>query len=131
MTKPKKILIVDDDPSIREILSAQLTRLHYDVSTAADGEEAVAQFKRDRPDVILMDVMMPRMDGLTACLKIRALEKGAGRVPVLFLTARDAPHDKMSSTLSGGDDFLAKPIAFQDLRLRVEEALRRKRSRPA
>jgi DNA-binding response OmpR family regulator len=129
--EPKKILIVDDDPSIREILCAQLSRLHYAVCTASDGEEAVSQFKREKPDLILMDVMMPRLDGLAACQKIRALEKGSSRVPVLFLTARDAPHDKMSSALSGGDDFLPKPIAFQELRRHVEDALKKRRDRPA
>ena len=121
--RQKKILIVDDDPSIREILATQLGRLHYDTFTAADGEEAVAAFKSQKPDLVLMDVMMPRMDGLTACQKMRALEKHGLRTPILFLTARDTQHDKLSSALSGGDDFVTKPISLQELREHVEAAL--------
>jgi DNA-binding response OmpR family regulator len=119
----KKILIVDDDPSIREILATQLGRLHYDTATAEDGEQAVIRFKSEKPDLILMDVMMPRMDGLTACQKIRASEKQGLRTPILFLTARDTQHDKLSSALSGGDDFVTKPISLQELREHVEAAL--------
>lgn len=121
----KKILIVDDDPAIREILSTQLARLNYQACAAADGKEALAMFKADKPDLILMDMMMPVLDGLQACQKIRALEKKGGRVPILFLTARDTRHDQISSVLSGGDDFITKPISLQDLRERVEAALAR------
>lgn len=118
-----KILVVDDDPSIREILSTQLGRLRYSTVLAADGEDAIAAFKSEKPDLVLMDVMMPRMDGLTACQRIRALEKKGQRTPILFLTARDSQHDKLSSALSGGDDFISKPISLQELRERVEAAL--------
>ncbi|MEQ1918922.1 MAG: response regulator [Elusimicrobiota bacterium] len=119
---PRKILVVDDDPSIREILSIQLTRLGYEVTTADDGIEAVASFKASTPDVILMDLMMPRLDGLASCQQIRAVEKktGAKRTPVLFLTARDSTHDKTSAALSGGDEFVPKPVSMQELRDRLE-----------
>ncbi len=119
----RRILVVDDDPSIREILATQLGRLGFDTMTACDGEEAVAAFKKERPDLVLMDVMMPRMDGLTACQKMRSLEKRGARTPILFLTARDSQHDKLSSALSGGDDFVSKPISLQELREHVEAAL--------
>jgi DNA-binding response OmpR family regulator len=119
----KKILIVDDDASIREVLATQLSRLHYETVTAADGEEAVKVFPSAKPDLVLMDLMMPKMDGLEACQKMRALEKKDARTPILFLTARDTKHDKLSSTLSGGDDFITKPISLQELRERVEAAL--------
>lgn len=124
----RKILVVDDDPSIREILSIQLTRLGYAVTTAADGTEAVEAFKADPPDAILMDLMMPRLDGLASCQQIRAVEKktGAKRTPVLFLTARDSTHDKTSAALSGGDEFVAKPVSMQELRERLELALLKK-----
>ncbi len=128
----RKILVVDDDPSIREILATQLARLGYEVVLAADGEEAVDGFKKEAPDAILMDLMMPRLDGLGACQKIRAIEKKAGagkRVPVLFLTARDSTHDKTSAALSGGDEFVPKPVSLQELRERLELAL--KKARPA
>src|SRR4051812_25668857 len=124
----RKILVVDDDPSIREILSIQLARLGYEVTTASDGHEAVAAFKAGAPDAILMDLMMPRLDGLASCQQIRAVEKksGAKRTPVLFLTARDSTHDKTSAALSGGDEFVAKPVSIQELRERLEAILLRK-----
>ena len=124
-----KILIVDDDPSIREILSTQLGRLRYDCVAAADGNEAVALFKSEKPDLILMDLMMPQVDGLKATQKIRSLEKKGKRTPILFLTARDTQQDKLSSALSGGDDFISKPISLQELRERVEAALAQARKR--
>ena len=127
----KKILIVDDDPSIREILATQLSRMHYQTFTAEDGEEGVAVFKKEKPDLVLMDVMMPRMDGLTACQKMRSSEKKGSRTPILFLTARDTPHDKLSSAISGGDDFVSKPVSLQELREHVEAALQKKSSKPA
>ena len=118
----RKILVVDDDPSIREILSIQLARLGYEVTTASDGLEAIEAFKTSAPDVILLDLMMPRLDGLASCQKIRALEKksGAKRTPVLFLTARDSTHDKTSAALSGGDEFVPKPVSIQELRERLD-----------
>jgi len=124
----RKILVVDDDPSIREILSIQLARLGYEVTTAADGIEAVDAFKDAPPDAILMDLMMPRLDGLASCQQIRAVEKKTGlkRTPVLFLTARDSTHDKTSAALSGGDEFVAKPVSMQELRERLETVLLRK-----
>jgi len=124
----RKILVVDDDPSIREILSIQLTRLGYVVTTADDGVEAVAAFKASAPDAILMDLMMPRLDGLASCQQIRAVEKktGAKRTPVLFLTARDSTHDKTSAALSGGDEFVAKPVSMVELGERLEAVLLKK-----
>lgn len=127
----RKILVVDDDPSIREILSIQLTRLGYVVTTAGDGLEAVSAFETAAPDAILMDLMMPRLDGLASCQKIRAVEKktGAKRTPVLFLTARDSTHDKTSAALSGGDQFVPKPVSIQELSERLE-AVFLKKGRP-
>ena len=127
MAERKKILIADDEASIREILSIQLARMGYEVLIAGDGAEALAVYEKEKPDLIIMDVMMPRMNGLESCQKIRALEKKSGlRVPILFLTARDTTHDKTSAALSGGDDFVAKPVSLQELRERVEAALSRK-----
>ena len=124
----RKILVVDDDPSIREILSIQLARIGYEVTTAGDGFEAVDAFKASQPDAILMDLMMPRLDGLASCQQIRAVEKKAGtkRTPVLFLTARDSTHDKTSAALSGGDEFVAKPVSIQELSERLEAVLLKK-----
>jgi DNA-binding response OmpR family regulator len=98
----------------------------YEVVLAGDGAEAVAAYEAEKPDLILLDVMMPRLNGLDACQKIRALEKKSGRrVPVIFLTARDSTHDKTSAALSGGDELVAKPVSLVELRERVEAALKR------
>lgn len=122
----RKILVADDENSIREILSIQLARMGYEVVLASDGAEAVAAYEAERPDLVLLDVMMPRLNGLSACQQIRALEKKSGRrVPVLFLTARDTTHDKTSAALSGGDEFVVKPVSLQELRDRVEAALKK------
>ncbi len=124
-----RILVADDDPAIREILAVQLARLGYEVLTADDGVEAAALCESERPDLVLLDLMMPRLDGLGACRRIREAEGKSGRrVPVLFLTARDSRHDKTSAALSGGDDFIAKPVSLDDLRARVEAALKRRSS---
>jgi DNA-binding response OmpR family regulator len=126
MSGRRKILVVDDDSSIREILSTQLARLGYDVELAADGQEGLDAFKAAPPDLVLMDVMMPVLDGLTACQRMRAAErKGGRRVPILFLTARDSRHDKTSAALSGGDDFVPKPVSIDELRERLDAALRK------
>ena len=123
----KKILVADDDASIREILSIQLARMGYEIVTAEDGAEAVELYEKEAPHLVLLDVMMPRVNGLEACQRIRAFEKKAGkRVPVLFLTARDGTHDKTTAALSGGDDFVVKPVSLQELRERVEAALSKK-----
>ena len=129
MAERRKILVADDENSIREILSIQLARLGYEVLLAADGEEAVAVCAAESPDLIILDVMMPRLNGLDACQKIRALEKKSKRrVPVIFLTARDTTHDKTSAALSGGDEFVTKPVSLQELSARVEAALKKART---
>jgi two-component system OmpR family response regulator len=127
MAEPRrKILVADDENSIREILSIQLARMGYEVVLAVDGAEAVAAYEAHKPDLVILDVMMPRVNGLNACQQIRALEKKSGRrVPVIFLTARDTTHDKTSAALSGGDEFVAKPVSLQELRERVEAALKK------
>lgn len=124
-----KILVVDDDPSIREILATQLTRLEYETVTAADGEQAVELFVAQKPDLVLLDMMMPHMDGLATCQKMRSVEKKGTRTPIVFLTARDSRQDQLSSALSGGDDFISKPISLQELRERVEAALAQAQAR--
>ncbi len=128
----KKILIVDDDAAIREVLTLQLGRLNFDTVAAANGQEAVALFSSEKPDLVIMDLLMPIMDGLAACQKIRSLENKTldTHAPIVFLTARDSRHDQMSSAVSGGDDFISKPISLQELRERVEAALARAKHQP-
>lgn len=126
--KRLKILVADDEMPIQEILSIQLARLGYEVVLAGDGVEAVSMYEAEKPDLVLLDVLMPRLNGLGVCRRIREIEKASGRrVPVLFLTARDSTHDKTSAALSGGDEFVAKPVSFEELRERVEAALKKGR----
>ena len=127
----KAILVADDDPDILSIVSMSLETQGYTVYKAANGREAVDLARQHHPDLVLMDMMMPIMDGLAACQAMRALEKKDSRVPILFLTARDTRHDQMSSSLSGGDDFISKPISLQELRERVEAALSRSKRKPS
>jgi len=97
----RKILVADDEISIQEILSIQLARMGYEVVLAGDGVEAVSMYEAEKPDLVLLDVLMPRLNGLGVCRRIREIEKKFGRrVPVLFLTARDSTHDKTSAALS-------------------------------
>ena len=127
MAERRKILVADDEASIREILSIQLARMGYEVLSAGDGIEALELYEAEKPDLVILDVMMPRLNGLEACQKIRTLERKSGRrVPIIFLTARDSTHDKTSAALSGGDEFVAKPGSLQELRERVEAALSKK-----
>lgn len=118
-----KILIVDDDPSIREVLSLMLTDEGYETVEANNGREAVEQvFGDEDPDLIILDIMMPEMDGIEACAKIR--EKST--VPVLFLTAKSQDQDRMDAYSGGGDDFLIKPFERIELITKVRSIIRRR-----
>lgn len=126
MTARKVILVADDEPSIREILAIQLARMDFEVVLASNGKEALELYEKHKPHLVILDLVMPQINGLDACQKIRSLEKKGGpRVPIIFLTARDSTHDKTTAALSGGDDFITKPVSLEDLRARVDAALRR------
>ena len=113
-----KILVVDDEPTNRMILGAQLRHLGYEIVEAADGREAVKLAHEIRPDIVFMDIMMPGMDGYEATRRIKA---GAGDryLPVIFLTALTAEEDMVKGLESGGDDFLIKPVSFAMLQARL------------
>jgi two-component system, OmpR family, response regulator len=117
-----RLLIVEDEPDIRELLSATLRFAGFQVATAADGPQALAHARRDRPDLLLLDVMLPGPDGFDILRRLRA--EGV-RVPVLFLTARDATEDKVTGLRLGGDDYVTKPFSLQELVARIEALLRR------
>ena len=123
MEDRSRILIVDDDPDIRKVLYL-LLRESYDVTRAADGAEAVAQIEaHPETDLVVLDVMMPGMDGFETCDRIRALSN----VPILFLTAKSAEADRISAYRSGGDDFLSKPFSQGEFLAKVSSLLRRYR----
>ena len=119
---PARLLVVDDEPSIRDLLSASLRFAGYDVVTAADGSSALAQAEKHRPDLVVLDVMMPDMDGFEVTRRLR--ERGRD-VPVLFLTARDDVEDKVMGLTVGGDDYVTKPFSLEEVVARIRAVLRR------
>ena len=104
------IVVVDDEPSIRELLVASLHFAGYEVETAASGSEAIEVISRTKPDMIILDVMLPDIDGFTVTRRIR--QEGI-TAPVLFLTARDDTQDKVMGLTVGGDDYVTKPSALR------------------
>src|SRR5512133_1045418 len=117
-----KILVVDDEPAVRTALERALALEHYDVELASDGEEALDRLTASPPDAIVLDVAMPRLDGLEVC---RRLRQAGDRTPVLMLTARDAVDDRVEGLDAGADDYLVKPFALRELQARLRALLRR------
>jgi two-component system response regulator MprA len=117
-----RILVVDDEPAVREAVERALRLDGHDVVLAADGGEALDTLHEDPPDAVVLDVLMPRVDGLELCRRMR----GRGdRTPVLMLTARDAVSDRVAGLDAGADDYLVKPFALEELLARVRALLRR------
>ncbi|MGH9542818.1 MAG: response regulator transcription factor [Terriglobales bacterium] len=115
------ILIVDDEPQIRRVLRTTLAAQGYTILEAGGGEEALASLRRERADLVLLDMNMPGLDGLETCRAMRA----ASDVPIIMLTVRNAEHDKVRALDAGADDYVAKPFGFQELLARIRAALRR------
>lgn len=118
--KPK-VLVVDDDERSRRLLSAMLSPLGYEVTEAWDGEEAVQKVGEAVPDLVLLDIMMPKMDGYTACRQIREFSQ----VPVIMVTARGNEGEKIQGLDAGADDYVTKPFSVHELAARVRAVLRR------
>ncbi len=116
------VLVVDDEPAVRDSLARTLRFEGYDVTTANDGVAALNAVRDHKPDLVILDVMMPRMDGLEACRVLRADQQ---LLPVLMLTARDSVGDRVAGLDAGADDYLVKPFALQELLARVRALLRR------
>ncbi len=119
-----RILVADDDRAIRESLTRALALEGYDVVEASDGAKALAAIELHKPDVAVLDVMMPNVDGLTVC---RVLRAERNRVPVLMLTARTETSDRVAGLDAGADDYLAKPFELDELLARLRALLRRTR----
>jgi two-component system response regulator MprA len=117
-----RVLVVDDDRAVRESLRRALALEGYEVELAGDGLEALAKAASAAPDAIVLDVLMPELDGLAVC---RLLRQRGDRVPVLMLTARDAVGDRVAGLDAGADDYLVKPFALEELLARVRALLRR------
>ena len=117
-----KVLVVDDEPSVRSALQRALALERYDVALAEDGQQALDSLAEGVVDAIVLDVMMPRVDGLEVCRRLRA---AGDRTPVLMLTARDAIDDRVDGLDAGADDYLVKPFALRELNARLRALLRR------
>ncbi|MFN2462321.1 MAG: response regulator transcription factor [Candidatus Dormibacteria bacterium] len=123
MTSPQpRVLVVDDDAAIASSLRRALLYEGYAVTVAIDGDAGLARVRADQPDLVILDVMLPGIDGLEVCRQIREQDD----VPVLMLTARDATLDRVAGLDSGADDYLVKPFAYEELLARVRALLRRK-----
>jgi DNA-binding response OmpR family regulator len=117
----EKILLVDDEPALLETLAFNLRNAGYRVVTAADGAAALDQARAEAPDLVILDLMLPELDGLTVCRSLRQ----ASDVPILILTARTGELDKIIGLESGADDYLTKPFSLGELQARVRALLRR------
>ena len=122
MTEQARILVVDDEPALQNALSRALTLDRYDVAQAEDGRQALERLGDSTYDAVILDIGMPRLDGLEVCRRMR---QAGDRTPVLMLTARDAIDDRVEGLDVGADDYLVKPFALRELQARLRALLRR------
>jgi two-component system response regulator MprA len=122
MAEQARILVVDDEPAVQSALSRALTMERYDVAQASDGQEALDRLGAGPFEAVILDIAMPRVDGLEVC---RRLREGGDRTPVLMLTARGEVDDRVAGLDAGADDYLVKPFALRELLARVRALLRR------
>jgi DNA-binding response OmpR family regulator len=119
--KKLRVLFVDDDPSIRKFVRANLEARDYEVRLAGDGEEALKIIEAELPDLILLDIMMPKLDGFEVCKQVREWSK----IPIIMLTARETENDKVKCLDCGADDYLTKPFSLRELLSRIQAVFRR------
>ena len=122
MTDPTRLLVIEDDRAVRQALERALSFDGYEVSSANDGSEGLAKVLDEQPDAIVLDVMMPHVDGLEVCRRLRAR---GDTTPILVLTARDTVGDRVAGLDAGADDYLVKPFALDELLARIRALLRR------
>lgn len=121
MNKQQTVLIADDEPQIREILSIYFKKEGFKVIEAADGGEALVQVQAGKPDIILLDIMMPVLDGLEVCKQVRKISD----IPIIMLTAKDSDDDRILGLEIGADDYISKPFNTREVVARVKAVLRR------
>src|SRR5260370_17108957 len=117
----RSILVGDGEPQIRRVCSSSLSRHGYGIIEAKTGEEAVEAVRKDKPDLVLLDVNMPGIGGIAACREIRE----SSEAPIIMLTVRDAERDKVLALDAGADDYVVKPFGIEELLARIRAALRR------
>jgi two-component system OmpR family response regulator len=125
------ILVVDDDQPIRELVGMGLRYNHFEVTTVDSGRAALEHVRASPPDLVILDVMLPDLDGFEVARRIRQQERVDTTLPVIFLTARDTTEDKIEGLKLGGDDYVTKPFSIEELLARVEAVLRRTASDPS
>ena len=120
MNNPQRILVVDDDPSILKFVQANLEARGYQVLTAADGEKAIRMAEKEKPELIILDIVMPGLDGFAVCRKIREVST----VPVIMLSAREGENDRELCAACGANDYLTKPFVLKELLNMVKTMLK-------
>ncbi|MFL9652181.1 response regulator transcription factor [Streptomyces sp. PB17] len=127
MTVRQRLLLVEDEPTLRELLSASLHLAGFEVVPAETGAQALHAVREERPDLIVLDVMLPDFDGFEVARRLREhpADRHGTHPPILFLTARDAAEDRISGLRAGGDDYVTKPFNLEELVLRIQAVLRR------
>ena len=125
---PKKVLIVDDEKAIVDILKFNLQKEQYETLCAYDGREGLRMAREENPDLILLDIMLPYMDGFEVC---RAIREGGSNVPIIMITAREEETDKVFGLENGADDYITKPFSMRELLARVKANMRRSSPAPA
>ncbi len=117
-----RILVIEDDPSVRTLLSKSLSARGYDVTVARDGIEGLTQLEEARPDLLIVDIMMPRLDGMTFVRAVKGNES-TGPIPVIFLTAKNDPKSMIDGINVGAKFYVTKPFAIDDLVAKIEKAI--------
>jgi two-component system alkaline phosphatase synthesis response regulator PhoP len=130
MASAQKILVIEDEPDIRKLVQYNLTQEHFNVVEAEDGEQALSLLQREKPNLVILDLMLPGLSGLELCKMLRQ-RSDTSRLPILMLTAKAGEADRIVGLEMGADDYLAKPFSPREMVARVRAILRRAESKPA
>jgi len=130
MASAQKILVIEDEPDIRKLVQYNLTQEHFNVVEAEDGEQALSLLQREKPNLVILDLMLPGLSGMELC-KILRQRSDTSRLPILMLTAKAGETDRIVGLEMGADDYLAKPFSPREMVARVRAILRRAESKPA